>query len=80
MRFCACKLTTMSYRSNAAIAELAARKARVVGYPGLINFDASKPAGALRKLMDSGRLNALGWKAWVGFEDGLANACLDMNS
>jgi GDP-L-fucose synthase len=68
----------VGFGSDATIAELAATVARVVGYQGRITFDASKPDGAPRKLMDSGRLNALGWKARVGLEDGLENAYLDM--
>jgi GDP-L-fucose synthase len=42
-----------------------------VGYQGDIDFDASKPDGAPRKLMDSSRLNALGWQAQVSLQDGL---------
>jgi len=68
----------VGFGSDVTIAELAATMARVVGYRGRINFDAGKPDGAPRKLMDSGRLNALGWKARVGLDDGLAKAYLDM--
>jgi GDP-L-fucose synthase len=70
----------VGFGSDVTIAELAATVARVVGYQGCITFDPSKPDGAPRKLMDSGRLNALGWKARVGLEDGLTNAYLDMHS
>jgi GDP-L-fucose synthase len=52
----------------------------VVGYQGVIDFDASKPDGAPRKLMDSSRLNALGWQAQVKLEDGLALAYTDFLS
>ncbi|MGH7656585.1 MAG: GDP-L-fucose synthase, partial [Gemmatimonadaceae bacterium] len=34
-------------------------------------YDASKPDGTPRKLLDSGRLAALGWRATTGLEDGL---------
>ena len=68
----------VGFGSDVTIAELAATMARVVGYQGRITFDAGKPDGAPRKLMDSGRLNALGWKARVGLDDGLAKAYLDM--
>ncbi len=60
--------------SDVTIAELAATVARVVGYGGAITFDASKPDGAPRKLMDSSRLTRLGWQAKVGLERGLASA------
>jgi len=49
----------------------------IVGYQGEITFDISKPDGAPRKLMDSSRLNALGWKAQVGLEAGLDAAYQD---
>ena len=68
----------VGYGSDVTIAELAATMARVVGYQGRITFDASKPDGAPRKLMDSGRLNAMGWTARVALADGLARAYLDM--
>jgi GDP-L-fucose synthase len=40
-------------------------------------FDATQPDGAPRKLMDSSRLNALGWQAQVNLEQGLALAYQD---
>jgi GDP-L-fucose synthase len=45
-----------------------------VGYQGDIEFDPSKPDGTPRKLMDSSRINALGWHAKVSLADGLARA------
>lgn len=45
-----------------SIAELAARIAAVVGYTGAIRFDASRPDGMPRKVLDGGRIAALGWK------------------
>ena len=56
------------------IREVAETVARVIGYQGAITFDPSKPDGAPRKLMDSSRLNALGWQAEVGLEAGLKMA------
>jgi GDP-L-fucose synthase len=44
-----------------------------VGYAGKVVFDASKPDGTPRKLMDSHRLNALGWQAKVNLARGLAH-------
>jgi GDP-L-fucose synthase len=59
------------------IRELAETIARVVGYPGDITFDPGKPDGAPRKLMDSTRLNALGWNAKESLESGLEKAYED---
>lgn len=70
----------VGYGSDVTIAELAATVARVVGYQGGISFDTSKPDGVPRKLMDSGRLNAMGWTPGVGLEEGLKSAYLDMQS
>lgn len=70
----------VGYGSDVTIAELAHTVARVVGYPGRVIFDASKPDGAPRKLMDSSRLNALGWQAETGLEDGLTLAYRDMTT
>lgn len=53
------------------IKELAETIARIIGYQGEITFDPSKPDGAQRKLMDSSRLNDLGWQFNVSLEKGL---------
>ncbi|MCA3238993.1 MAG: GDP-L-fucose synthase [Curvibacter sp.] len=68
----------VGYGSDVTIAELAQTVARVVGYLGRVAFDTSKPDGAPRKLMDSGRLNALGWSAKMALEQGLQAAYADM--
>jgi GDP-L-fucose synthase len=59
------------------IRELAETIARVIGFKGEIAFDPSKPDGTPRKLMDSSRLNELGWKVQVGLEIGLKAAYED---
>jgi GDP-L-fucose synthase len=59
------------------IAELAQAVGQAVGYQGAIDFDASKPDGAPRKLMDSSRIHALGWQARVALQDGLQLAYQD---
>ncbi len=59
------------------IADLARTIAGVVGYTGDIAFDAGKPDGTMRKLMDSSRLAGLGWRPTVRFADGLARAYED---
>lgn len=57
---------------DVSIAELANTVARVVGFNHEISFDSTKPDGAPRKLMDSTRLNRLGWHAKIELESGLA--------
>jgi len=59
------------------IAELAKTISKVVGYNGQIDFDSTKPDGTPRKLMDTTRLNNLGWHAKVKLEDGLDFAYQD---
>lgn len=56
------------------IAELATTIADVVGYRGELRFDASKPDGTPRKLLDISRLSASGWTARTAFRDGLVQA------
>lgn len=59
------------------ISELAEAIANTVGYSGEIIFDVAMPDGTPRKLMDSNRINALGWEAKVGLEAGLHSAYQD---
>lgn len=53
------------------IRELAETMAKVTSFAGRLEFDASKPDGTPRKLMDASRLKALGWQAQIGLENGL---------
>lgn len=57
--------------SEVSIKELAEMIAGVVGFKGRITFDASKPDGAMRKLLNSERLARLGWKPKVALRDGI---------
>ncbi len=68
----------VGYGSDITIAELARTVGQVVGYHGEIDFDSTQPDGIPpRKLMDSSRLNALGWQATVNLQDGLTLAYQD---
>jgi GDP-L-fucose synthase len=67
----------VGYGSDVSIAQAAQTIAQVVGYKGSITFDTSKPDGTPRKLMDSARINSLGWQAKVNLEQGLALAYQD---
>ncbi len=60
-----------------SIRELAELVRRVVGFQGEVEWDASKPEGTPRKLMDSSRIFALGWKPKIDLESGLAMAYQD---
>ena len=60
-----------------SIAELAVLVAEVVGWTGRFDYDASKPDGTPRKLLDTSRLSALGWKPRVPLREGIALAYRD---
>lgn len=62
----------VGYGSDLTIADLTRNVVDTVGYAGQIRFDASKPDGTPRKLMDSSRLHKLGWHAKVDLPTGLA--------
>jgi len=55
------------------IAELAQMVARIVDYGGQIRFDATRPDGAPRKLLDVARIHALGWRARISLAEGIAS-------
>lgn len=67
----------VGFGSDVSIRELAETVAEVIGFKGKINFDTSRPDGTPRKLMDSHRLNALGWRPNVNLRAGLALAYQD---
>ncbi len=54
------------------IAELAATVAKAVGFDGPVEWDASRPDGTPRKLLDVSRLTALGWQARIPLDEGVA--------
>jgi GDP-L-fucose synthase len=54
------------------IADFAKLVAEIVGYQGRLVFDTSRPDGVPRKLLDSSRLNAMGWRARTPLHEGLA--------
>lgn len=57
-----------------SIADLARLVQQVTGYTGEIEFDRSKPDGTPRKLADSSRLHALGWRHRISLEEGVRDA------
>lgn len=67
-----CSHINIGFGTDFTIAELAQAVSLTVGFRGRILFDASKPDGAPRKLMDSTRINTLGWQSHTVLKDGLA--------
>ncbi|MFA5057558.1 MAG: GDP-L-fucose synthase [Opitutaceae bacterium] len=57
--------------TDVTIRELTAMVAAVVGFRGRIEWDASKPDGTPRKLLDVSKLTALGWRAQTGLREGI---------
>lgn len=62
----------IGFGDDLTIRALAETVAEVVGFEGALSFDAAKPDGTPRKLMDVTRINALGWKATTSLRDGIA--------
>jgi GDP-L-fucose synthase len=58
---------------DVTIVELAALVADVVGYSGEVEWDASKPDGTPRKLLDISRISALGWEPQIGLAEGIGS-------
>ena len=70
-------LVNIGTGTDVTIRELAETVVRVVGFQGELRFDTSKPDGTPRKLMDVGRLRALGWQASTHLENGIRFAYQD---
>lgn len=64
-------------QAEQTVLDVARLIARVVGFGGGIDTDPGRPDGTPRKLMDSGRLFAMGWKPRIALEDGLRDAYRD---
>jgi GDP-L-fucose synthase len=67
-------LVNIGTGTDLTIAELADLVIEVVGYRGRVSYDRTKPDGTPRKLLDVGRLSALGWRARTSLRDGIARA------
>lgn len=72
-----CSHINAGFGSDISILELAYAVKHATDYEGAIIFDSSKPDGAPRKLMESSRLNALGWHARIALDEGLRRAYAD---
>ncbi len=71
------EFVNVGYGDEISIKDLALLVQKVVGFEGTLDFDTSKPNGTPRKLMDSSRLFATGWKPSVGLEEGIGMAYAD---
>lgn len=67
------EVINIGFGSDTAIKDLAAIIKKVVAYEGDLVFDTSKPDGAPRKFLDSGRISKMGWVPKVELEEGIAN-------
>jgi GDP-L-fucose synthase len=64
----------IGYGTDVSIMELTKMVMDVIGYDGEIVTDPTKPDGTPRKLMDAGRLRAMGWSPRIDLRDGIADA------
>jgi GDP-L-fucose synthase len=64
-------IVNMGVGEDVSIGELASLVADVVGFKGDVRFDAGKPDGTPRKLLDSSRLQNLGWKSTTDLRTGI---------
>jgi len=67
------EIVNVGVGEDLTILELAERVQKVVGYSGKIRWDQSKPDGTPRKLLDVKKIQALGWKASISIEQGIAS-------
>ena len=67
------EIVNVGYGDDVSIRELAELVREVVGYDGELRFDATKPDGTPRKLLDSTRLRATGWRPRVNLRDGVTS-------
>jgi GDP-L-fucose synthase len=70
-------LVNIGAGTDLSIRELATLVCEVVDFKGKLEFDATKPDGTPRKLLDSGRLERLGWRARIGLPQGVTLAYAD---
>jgi GDP-L-fucose synthase len=64
-------LVNIGWGEDVSIKELAEMIAVEVGYTSALEFDATKPDGTLRKIMDTTKINNLGWKPSIQLKDGI---------
>ena len=70
----AADIVNIGVGTDLTIRAFAETLAKVIGWSGEFVFDRAKPDGTPRKLVDTTRINGLGWRAKIGLEDGLRDA------
>jgi GDP-L-fucose synthase len=63
----------VGFGSDISIGDLAQLVKNIVGFEGELKFNTDKPDGTPKKLMDSGRINAMGWKPKISLESGISS-------
>jgi GDP-L-fucose synthase len=73
-------LVNIGWGEDVSIKELAEMIAIEVGYTGALEFDATKPDGTPRKLMDTTKINNLGWKASIKLKEGISKTIMEVKN
>jgi GDP-L-fucose synthase len=73
-------LVNIGWGEDVTIKELAMLIALEVGYTGALEFDATKPDGTPRKLMDTTKINSLGWKASIKLKEGISKTIMEVKN
>jgi GDP-L-fucose synthase len=71
-------IVNIGWGEDVSIKELATLVATEVGYTGALDFDATKPDGTPRKLLDTNKLTNLGWKPSIKLQEGLRKTILEV--
>jgi GDP-L-fucose synthase len=71
-------LVNIGWGDDVSIKELATLIASEVGYTGNLEFDATKPDGTPRKLMDTNKINHLGWRPSINLLDGIRKTIVEV--
>jgi len=74
------ELINIGVGQDISIKELAELVSNIIGYKGALFFDTTKPDGTPRKLLDSSRINKLGWKSKISLIDGLTRTIKDVEN
>ena len=71
-------LVNVGWGEDVSIKELATLIANEVGYSGALEFDTTKPDGTPRKLMDTTKINSLGWKPSMKLQEGINRTIMEV--
>lgn len=74
------ELINIGVGQDISIKELAELVSNIIGYKGALFFDTTKPDGTPRKLLDSSRINKLGWKSKISLNDGLTRTIKEVEN